>query len=557
VLPLPPERLEVVATPDTVSAGSSSMVKVVALSSDGREASLDPASWIWFRVSDTSLGLFLRSDGELADRVQVRYRTAKNTGATFIATTQTPRCDTAVDVTATGSGLSGSETILIRGHATPEAGGAQLALRVEPDSLQHGAAAPLYTEIVGPTTCLPDAVSDSTLVTFTVADTYHGSLAYGGRRGQTIADVPYIDAKNGQVTFIADGAEPAMDTPLVINAFASSLSASDTLVVLSDRVVRLRVEPDPGVLDPSSSVLPESVIHVIAENANGREVALPEGATVTLSIPKEAYDDHILGFIAPYAARVVESISYEAARNGSVIAGALAPGPEKSTTVPIHAVVDQDPALSGDGSILVSGRGFFPDAVHYSQRADCGAPWGNDLYDHSTQTISTLGCAVSSLAMAMTAFGFEIEPGELNTWKQGRSLEDGGFDGENTNWTAANKYTNYVLKARREFARGDMWDIQPSNPDSRGRAPNHATTTSTAVLDSLLEARRIVLVQVANYSHSRDRWSQHWVVVTGRTYEGSYLILDPASCSHESISHLDFYGNKFWGYVVVEHADYQ
>ena len=58
---------------------------------------------------------------------------------------------------------------------------------------------------------------------------------------------------------------------------------------------------------------------------------------------------------------------------------------------------------------------------------------GDNIYDHTSINIATLGCALSSQAMMMTAFGDTINPGDLNAWMidpvRARQMRKGGYSG--------------------------------------------------------------------------------------------------------------------------------
>ncbi|HXG38335.1 MAG TPA: hypothetical protein VNL36_06170, partial [Bacteroidota bacterium] len=70
------------------------------------------------------------------------------------------------------------------------------------------------------------------------------------------------------------------------------------------------------------------------------------------------------------------------------------------------------------------------------------SPWADDHYDNAYDDngneikIRTLGCALSCMAMAMTAFGDTVNPGELNEWMKMAPKDSGGYRGRSVNWRA-------------------------------------------------------------------------------------------------------------------------
>jgi len=151
--------------------------------------------------------------------------------------------------------------------------------------------------------------------------------------------------------------------------------------------------------------------------------------------------------------------------------------------------------------------------------------WADSIYDATQDSIRKKGCAVSTAAIVLTAFGHATDPGELNSWMKARSIEEGGYSGESVNWQGAFrrfKELTFNYTSNRGFG----------VPDS-ARSPS--------VLDNPLSSCRLVIVQVQN-----PRGGEHWVVVTGKQ-GNDYTIRDPGYPK----TLLSQYESRFWKYIVV------
>jgi hypothetical protein len=177
------------------------------------------------------------------------------------------------------------------------------------------------------------------------------------------------------------------------------------------------------------------------------------------------------------------------------------------------------------------------DPPHYRQGGN--SIWANDHYDNAfkknqkTGTLDTVrikdwGCALSAMAIAMTAFGDTINPGQLNAWmKDKRAPEEGGYYGSSVNWNVIELQSNGAISYE-------------SNWNRNFRDPTKATSLS--ILDQHLKRCELAIVQVYN---SRTG-NQHWVVVTEKK-GGNYHIIDPG----RGETTLDGYDSRFWSYVIV------
>ncbi len=151
--------------------------------------------------------------------------------------------------------------------------------------------------------------------------------------------------------------------------------------------------------------------------------------------------------------------------------------------------------------------------------------WGGEIYDHTTQHISSLGCALTSLTMAMNFGGLSnFTPGSLNN--------------------------DAIALAHAYDSEGNVnWDLIPSigNRTFATTRINSATASQAAnnYLDHVLcELGRPVVVGVFNNPSTGAACSGvcHFVLVTGKQTDGKYTIADPGNGSHTT---LDAYGNRF------------
>jgi hypothetical protein len=164
--------------------------------------------------------------------------------------------------------------------------------------------------------------------------------------------------------------------------------------------------------------------------------------------------------------------------------------------------------------------------------------WGSDTYSNTDGTISGKGCAMTTIAMASTALGYEINPGALNdsmkVW--------GGYSGGSVLWeeTATSLSTLFESDSLVASRLGGSLFVYNDSTETFV-FDNSARWNPLDVLDDAIDECTPISVQVDNKNSG-----QHWVMVIGKDSEGNYEIFDPASNSREDLS---YYSNKFWGYV--------
>ena len=204
-----------------------------------------------------------------------------------------------------------------------------------------------------------------------------------------------------------------------------------------------------------------------------------------------------------------------------------------------------DAFLRGEEQIEILPQRCDLNWTHYTQG---DVRWGSDRYGRGgPATIRGSGCALTTFAMAATALGGEITPGELNDAMKERL----GFINNLVVWDSAAVIVRDSVGVKVVPSRNDdVWMYASlENPDASilnvaERSPNH-------VLDYHVNNCKPVSVQVYNHNSSNSR-REHWVMVVGKE-DGRYRILDPAG-SH---SYLDEYGGDdfpgwFWGYTSYE-----
>jgi hypothetical protein len=199
--------------------------------------------------------------------------------------------------------------------------------------------------------------------------------------------------------------------------------------------------------------------------------------------------------------------------------------------VPIGVTQAQHENVSGTGLAIVKCHVQPP---HFRQGA--GSTWGQQTYDHSSLTIADLGCALSCMAMSMTAFGDTIDPGALNTWMKNRNRVSGGFEAAKVNWEAMSKHSSEM-------------NILVSD------AVNVSRTFDVSELDEHLLRCELIIAKVYNQESVRnksreeqeetERNGNHWVLLVGR-HGDSISIRDPG----RGLGTLSEYG-RIYRYIRV------
>lgn len=126
--------------------------------------------------------------------------------------------------------------------------------------------------------------------------------------------------------------------------------------------------------------------------------------------------------------------------------------------------------------------------------------WENDLYDHTSSTISVLGCALTSATMILQYHGFDwVTPDILNDWLNGK--EDGYLRNGLVNWLAVSRFSNPRLEYLRLSPTSEniMSELENDRP-SIIKVPGHfvvskgETETSFEINDPGYSDRNILSV---------------------------------------------------------------
>ena len=273
---------------------------------------------------------------------------------------------------------------------------------------------------------------------------------------------------------------------------------------------------------------------VQAKDASNADFTIPDETPVDFSL--DANGELYGNFIAPDGsqAKSLADITYGDARAGNV--KYIANGAQPSALQPINITVTKstDSDVSGMGTLFLKGVCVIP-PPRYAQGGFNPRPtWADSIYDHTSEKIAKLGCALSSQAMMMTAFGDTLNPGELNSWMKdpvrAKNLPEGGYQGTKVSWYAPGKHSggNITIDFTNDFYTAEF-DENPSNP---------------SVLDSRLAQCKLIIVMVKNTQSTNctQNGCEHWVLVTGKQ-GNEYTIRD----SGRGEQFLSGYGS-FWSW---------
>ena len=351
----------------------------------------------------------------------------------------------------------------------------------------------------------------------------------------------YGDARRGRIKYHSNDALNLDDQPYLINPVISrkgnsAKNGTGQLVIHQADTILVTVVQDTIAHGDSA------IIKIQAQDKNGLDVHLPYSTLISLTLDTAGvkygsfYDTDILtatGF------KSLDSLPYGKVRAGGIIyvADGVNPvncNPRKTF---INAAMVEKPEINGQDSLIVKCH-FDPIVQYYSQ---CNPAWKDSVYDHSSSSVCGIGCALSCMAMAMTTFGDNITPGQLNHWmkyvyndtlRRKRLSGEGGYsDNGWVNWSAIVTHSQENIDINYQF---------------NNRLNNKEYATNLKVLDSLLNKCNLIIVQVFN----EQTGNQHWVLVTGKDSSGNYTINDPGR-GEEFLSAYGNSKNYFWKYVVV------
>jgi hypothetical protein len=167
------------------------------------------------------------------------------------------------------------------------------------------------------------------------------------------------------------------------------------------------------------------------------------------------------------------------------------------------------------------------------------SPWADSLYDaykrkrrnKTTRQIDTIqatirstGCALTSMAMVLKAYGLDADPGKLEDFMTARRYINSTTGA--VTWAAIDVYPDNSV-------------VQHDSLVGRGLDTARVSLPLSA-LDYSLQRCKPVIVQVANPPGSLNN---HWVVVTDKIGNGQYQIVDPGPLNGQTLAS---YGNTIY-----------
>jgi|GEM_PF-4653685 len=342
--------------------------------------------------------------------------------------------------------------------------------------------------------------------------------------------------------FSATGAQPNDEVgEAVVEVSSRGISSRVTFEIrrTAPRVHHFSVTIDPDSIHHGST----AQLFVTARDAEDKVVDIPGDTRLDFFVGSGAGQWGDLGTASEGFVQkgdLLTGVRYDQARAGAVVYVAdgenpLGKGPQ---IVALGVQLQTDPTIGGTGSVKVRCK---IDPPHYRQRDPA---WASDHYDSAYTVkngdslavgIRTLGCALSCMAMAMTAYGDTVTPGELNAFKKSDSTHaDFRFVGDLVKWNAMRRREKKIIVA------------EPENVDS---------SFNLATFDPILEKCGLVIVKVFNPESVKDKSKEvqekakkegnHWVLIKGKLRE-EYDIHDPG----RGLTKLSGYG-RIYRYVLV------
>lgn len=173
--------------------------------------------------------------------------------------------------------------------------------------------------------------------------------------------------------------------------------------------------------------------------------------------------------------------------------------------VAVSLVILGRQGASADSSMTIS-------VMRQQDPAWAGAPLGTSQAD----TIGSAGCAITSVTMMLRYYGINTDPGAFNSWL----TANGGY----------------------AFDDALVWDAVTTYAGGRVAFSGWLGADLGAILNEL-EAGRPVVAEV------RLDGNQHFVLLTGYTQDGGFIINDP--WFGDSMNFADRYGDPATGIVSI------
>ena len=155
--------------------------------------------------------------------------------------------------------------------------------------------------------------------------------------------------------------------------------------------------------------------------------------------------------------------------------------------------------------------------------------WASDEIGSSGSNISELGCVVTSVAMLLTYYGVDTDPGKLNAWLSALPINNSGYTPAGALiWIKAADYSQEVTWI--DNSNDDTWSFSDDTQDHWDK------------LNEELDNGYPVLVKVDAYT-STPYLDEHWVLVTQREGD-NYYINDPDDAEYNPNKLLSHYYNQ-------------
>ncbi len=179
------------------------------------------------------------------------------------------------------------------------------------------------------------------------------------------------------------------------------------------------------------------------------------------------------------------------------------------------------------GDSLWSDSTYDDDVIKKKNGQDSTDANGDTLY----YTIRNKGCALCEMAWVLSAYGYVINPLQLNDWMNDPNSLD-SYCGPKVNWNAIGALSHGSLNV------AERW-LPPS------QFGNLDYASDVSVLDNYLNNGDLVIAEVNNGGDT------HWVVVEPKT-NGEYPIVD---AGYGDRTTMEVYDNNIWEYVVISRSN--
>jgi len=342
----------------------------------------------------------------------------------------------------------------------------------------------------------------------------------------------YAYVRDGHVRFVADGDSAGETSKVSIEVFQMDnpemQGEGEVTLVTSIDHFRIRISPDTVYHGKKAKV------EIVPKDNHDQTRKLADDVLLKITLDEKGarYGTLLAGGMEE---KTFESISYGIVRdkkleyiaNGDNPIGSECCAPEIKITISLQS----DQKVNGDGNARVHCKNK---TLRYAQGGTTS--WADSVYDHASgneKEIKWKGCALSCMAMAMTALGDTVNSGELNTWmKSKNTFKEGAYSGQKVNWNAIELHSSDV-SLKKTYMKNKHWhDTQQ--------------TTDLSVVDNALKKCKLIIAQV--YNDESSRTGQHWVLITGKEND-DYKILDPAGREEDTLSEYD---DNIWSYVIIQ-----